>query len=422
MKIRKKSIDPLADKYVLAAKKKNIDLTWDMHEDNLPHCGFGELGLCCTKCWQGPCRIDPFENNAKYGSCGRDGLTIATENLAVQLLSGLAPVNYVVEDWTLNKEYRELNNWLNGGMNLERTVLLNKLNTLLKKSFDKLDLKEDQQDISAKFEPGKKKVVLSGLISANTLKQLKKRNDISLYSLLNEYYYPGVKPITNYGSQEFILMTNFPDLLLVGSGCGKPALKNLAKKYEIPFVYENDFSEEMIDSIESDEMSELDNLDFQFSTDYETGLKQAKKIALVAGCNNIRNSQDYKLFKVTEHLLQSGYTVLTSGCAAMGLNKYFSASDPIYYLGSCFTTPTFKKVANHYGVDKEVVAIFPELSQMKAMTQAVYLSLQGINTYVLSKALVPPFAEFKEMLNQENKNLKIKSEGYSLEQITGILK
>ena len=40
-------------------------------KNQLPQCGFGETGLCCRHCLQGPCRIDPFGvSGPKFGICG----------------------------------------------------------------------------------------------------------------------------------------------------------------------------------------------------------------------------------------------------------------------------------------------------------------------------------------------------------------
>ncbi len=419
-KATKKSIDPIADDLFKKAAKANLELTWDLHEDNLPHCGFGELALCCSKCMQGPCRIDPFRNNAKYGSCGRDAKTIASENLVQQLLSGLAQVIEEIDEIEILKENKNIQSYLNGGFNLEAEAIIDRSFKLIEDTFTELDLDIEKNEILNDVNLNNKKIVLLGKISDEKLNLLKKSKNVSLFSMLNEFGYEGVKPLTNYGGQEFILMSKFPDLIVAGPGCGKPILKKLAEEYNIPFIYENELSKEYLADIESSENEKFDYLDFNFVNEYEDKVLKAKKIALVAGCNNLKYTQDKKLKKITEKLLKSGYTILTSGCAAMGLNKYFSNDEEIYYFGSCYSTPTFKKIADKYK-NKEVVAVFPELSQMKAFTQASYLALNGIRTYVMSKAFMPPYEEFKNILDKLNPNFKIKSEGYTIEQFLDTL-
>lgn len=43
-------------------------------------CGFGCLGLCCSRCLLGPCRLSPFDPDAR-GICGLTADTIVAENL-----------------------------------------------------------------------------------------------------------------------------------------------------------------------------------------------------------------------------------------------------------------------------------------------------------------------------------------------------
>jgi len=421
LKAKKRSLDPMADELLVKAAKDNTRLSWDMHEENLPHCGFGEMGLCCTKCMQGPCRIDPFGNNVDRGSCGRDAAVIAAENLSLQFLSGLSSAAEELKDTEILKEAQSLYSYLNGGMNLDAEEVLQKTFDHVEKVYSKLDLSSENNIITNKLDLNKKKVVISGKVSKEAVNMLKKQKDVEVYSLLNEFYYEDVKPLTNYGSQEFIVMSGFPDLLVFGSGCAKPVLLELADKYDVDYVYESDLSEFDLNDVESSGYMEIDYLDFNLKNDYEDKLSEADKIALVAGCNNVKYSQDNRLKKLTEHLLYSGYTVLTSGCAAMGLNKYFSEDDEIYYFGSCNNTTAFSEIAEKYADSRKVVAVFPELSQMKAFSQAAYLAKKGVKTYVMSKSFIPPYPEFKNLIKNTNPDLRIKTEGYKLEQISGIL-
>lgn len=51
-------------------------------------CGFGLLGMCCTDCLQGPCRIDPFKDGEQQGLCGRSPESVAMKNLLRRLATG----------------------------------------------------------------------------------------------------------------------------------------------------------------------------------------------------------------------------------------------------------------------------------------------------------------------------------------------
>ncbi|MCG1011424.1 anaerobic carbon-monoxide dehydrogenase catalytic subunit [Tepidanaerobacter sp. GT38] len=73
------------------AKKEKIETVWDRAEAMQPQCGFGEMGLCCTNCGMGPCRIVKVsEDGPKKGICGADEDTIAARNLARAVAAGSA--------------------------------------------------------------------------------------------------------------------------------------------------------------------------------------------------------------------------------------------------------------------------------------------------------------------------------------------
>ncbi len=73
------------------AKAEGIDTVWDRFEAQLPQCGFGETGLCCRHCLQGPCRIDPFGvTGPKFGICGVNADVIVARGLARSIAGGTA--------------------------------------------------------------------------------------------------------------------------------------------------------------------------------------------------------------------------------------------------------------------------------------------------------------------------------------------
>jgi carbon-monoxide dehydrogenase catalytic subunit len=86
--VKIKSIDIATQEVLKKAKNENIKTTWDRLELQEPQCGFGQLGLCCTVCNMGPCRIDPFGEGAQVGVCGANADTIAARNLARKIAVG----------------------------------------------------------------------------------------------------------------------------------------------------------------------------------------------------------------------------------------------------------------------------------------------------------------------------------------------
>jgi carbon-monoxide dehydrogenase catalytic subunit len=86
--IEEKSIDVATQEVLKKAKTETIKTTWDRLELQQPQCGFGQLGLCCTICNMGPCRIDPFGEGVQVGVCGANADTIAARNLARKIAVG----------------------------------------------------------------------------------------------------------------------------------------------------------------------------------------------------------------------------------------------------------------------------------------------------------------------------------------------
>ncbi|MDO4542009.1 MAG: anaerobic carbon-monoxide dehydrogenase catalytic subunit [Bacillota bacterium] len=89
MKNREKSIDSASLKMIDKAFKENVEICWDRYVQQQPQCGFGELGVCCRNCLQGPCRINPF-GEPRRGICGADAHTIVARNLLRSVTGGAA--------------------------------------------------------------------------------------------------------------------------------------------------------------------------------------------------------------------------------------------------------------------------------------------------------------------------------------------
>ncbi len=86
-----RSISPDSVLMIKAAQAAGVTTAWDRYEAQLPQCGFGETGLCCRHCLQGPCRIDPFGvTGPKAGICGATADTIVARGLARSIAGGTA--------------------------------------------------------------------------------------------------------------------------------------------------------------------------------------------------------------------------------------------------------------------------------------------------------------------------------------------
>jgi len=72
------------------AEKDQIETVWDRYENQLPQCGYCEMGLSCRICVMGPCRIDPFGSGPQRGVCGADADIIVARNLDRMIAAGAA--------------------------------------------------------------------------------------------------------------------------------------------------------------------------------------------------------------------------------------------------------------------------------------------------------------------------------------------
>jgi len=84
------TLDPAVQQMIGTAKEKNIPTVWDRYEQMLPQCGFGETGLCCRHCLQGPCRINPFEDGQETGICGATADVMVARGVDRAIAAGTA--------------------------------------------------------------------------------------------------------------------------------------------------------------------------------------------------------------------------------------------------------------------------------------------------------------------------------------------
>lgn len=85
-----KSMDKAAQAMLQVAEEQNIKTVWDRYQAQLPQCGFGETGLCCRHCLQGPCRIDPFGEGPQVGTCGANADVMVARGLGRAIAAGTA--------------------------------------------------------------------------------------------------------------------------------------------------------------------------------------------------------------------------------------------------------------------------------------------------------------------------------------------
>jgi carbon-monoxide dehydrogenase catalytic subunit len=70
------------------AREEGITTVWDRLRAQQPQCGYCSLGVSCTNCAMGPCRIDPFGEGPQRGVCGADADIIVARNLGRTIVGG----------------------------------------------------------------------------------------------------------------------------------------------------------------------------------------------------------------------------------------------------------------------------------------------------------------------------------------------
>lgn len=84
----RRTIDPAALEMLEAAAAANIQTAWDRYKAQQPQCKFGNTGVCCRICIQGPCRIIPTKAGQDKGICGASVYTIVARNLVRYIAGG----------------------------------------------------------------------------------------------------------------------------------------------------------------------------------------------------------------------------------------------------------------------------------------------------------------------------------------------
>ncbi len=86
----KKTTDSACREMLEVAETKKYETVWDRYDKTEPQCNFGKLGICCTNCMHGPCRINPFSDETQKGICGASDYTIVARNIIRSIAAGAA--------------------------------------------------------------------------------------------------------------------------------------------------------------------------------------------------------------------------------------------------------------------------------------------------------------------------------------------
>ena len=243
-------------------------------------------------------------------------------------------------------------------------------------------------------------------------------------------------PVTNYGSQEIPLMTGAVDLIVAGDQCVNPSLTELAKTWKVEIVSTeilnrgdlDTFAKEIVEKaqeafkargeVSRDIPSIKESAVMGFSVkdiDVNKVVKavmdgKIKGVAILAGCNNVKFTQDHEIVSLARELLKKDVFCISEGCASVGLAKYgllnpkqrdascgkglsallssLGKNVPaVVDLGSCENSGVTDFLISMASAGKKpikefpMVACFPEANRTKAVARATWTVAMGIPTY-----------------------------------------
>ncbi|MGE5617726.1 MAG: hypothetical protein ACM3US_00540 [Sphingomonadaceae bacterium] len=439
MRIRKKTLDKATENAITQAAAAGIPLPFDRYEDQVPVCRFGQMGLDCKACTQGPCRVNPFD--ATNGTaCGRDREGIVSASFLRLVADGaVANSSFAGTQAKVAGAVFDGIAAANEGM-LSSADLLRKAIDVADASFGALAhrangaVKTIQVGIGT-LNPDKINILLLGNIPAGQAgkiaKALGSNAKVNLVGAVGGEA-AGLPVAGNYNSQEALLVTTAVDGVVVGKACVSPGFLALAAKQGVPVVEADKFDAAgLLDKAETHYRQNAGRsiaarfarvaatVGFAASTFASLSAQQwgelaksgIKGVAIVGGCNNAIETQDAAIVRQADEFLKNDVLVIASGCAAVGLAKA-GYMDPakvgslagkglqaflaalsgatgtqlpaVLEAGSCWELPTAVELAQLFQkrLKLPLAAAMPELSRPAAWSSALAVAAQGVPTYV----------------------------------------
>jgi hypothetical protein len=272
--MHKKSVLPNASELLTAAHERGAELLWERYERQLPLCAFTGNGLNCRKCFQGPCRINPFGDEPSRGVCGADRDQIVMETLFQATLEGVLESARTVEllaPGTAEPEFPDIGPALprrakeglskTGLLPVRKADLFGVTNGFFThKGFLSQTLRDLTRlglihygiltqgasalnRLSAKgpFHADGINILVVGQASAELLRAIERqagqRTEGRRINLLVQgaHRLPGTRAVADHGSPELALGMNV-DALVVTPNASWPGVETLAAKYGVPVV------------------------------------------------------------------------------------------------------------------------------------------------------------------------------------------
>jgi hydroxylamine reductase (hybrid-cluster protein) len=444
--VHKKSTDEAVNQMLLSAYKRHIDLAWDRAETQQPQCGFGRLLLCCNDCYAGPCRINPFGAEDQRTICGRDRNTLTANGLLNKVADGSLALLKLAREFGADVAAEELADAVTAGDELIiEQNFTERLEDLGQRAANALAAIHKVKDSVYGKTLAKTTAVNLGTLDAQAvnivvhghvapqvirgLAEAARQSSISVKLSAACGADAGgtvtLPVLTNYDSQETILLTGAADLLVVGNQCVMPAMIALAQKENVPVVRSSSLRDQA--ALDAALQTARDafhrragkitaippqtqplytgcgTAEGKLNEALKTGFARGsvKGLVYLGGCGTIDHSQDAMPVQLAKQLLQDGYIVVTSGCAGMSLAKAgmtdpdFANGNPVLkaalpdglpavlYIGACHDAARFVAMADALkDSGMPVFAVLPEVTHHKTLATAAAFAASGITAFV----------------------------------------
>ncbi len=441
MRIRKKTLDKATENAISQAAATGVSLPFDRYEDQVPVCRFGQMGLDCKACTQGPCRINPFDSS-NGTACGRDREgTVAASFLRLVADGAVASAAFAGAEGKTAGAIFEGISAANEGT-LGSAGLLEKAVKVAGVGFEALaGIKANGAGVQTvevgmgALKADKMNILLVGNVPAAQAQkiaaELKAQANVNVVGAAGGEV-AGVAVAGSYNSQEALLVTTGVDGIVMGKACTAPGLVSLAAKQGVPVMAADQFNAaKMLDEADTHyRQNSGRNLAAKFAaTKAVVGFSAAtfatlsadqwskladsglKGVALVGGCNNAIETQDAGIVRQASEFLKNDVLVIASGCAATGLAKagYMDSAKVASFAGkglqaflaalseatgmavpavlgagTCWEAPAALEMVQQFAQKMKlpVAAAMPELSRPAGWSSALAIAAQGVPTYV----------------------------------------
>lgn len=356
--VQKKSGYEEAKPLLIQAFRDRHSLTWDRYDAMQPQDGFGRLGISCTECLDGPCRVNPFGDDGQETICGRDREDLVANFMLQKIYAGTEAMASLAASFGADKAASACRCRSAADRMLGAADVAEELSALAPRIIESMRaLSGARPAVSAPYAVSvgfgvaaddTANIAVHGNVAPRLIKQLRDKagKSVAVIGLCGAEGYYGMPVLANYGSQELALINGAIDLIILGGQDVMPSFKRLASRLGIPMLRAcaldaADGVQKALDAAEaqrrtrSGSRKKSSNTPKTLRTGYTAANSGAlfesmqkacaagsiRGFAYLGGSGTISHTQDSDLVAQAAALLQEGYVLATSGGVGTALAR-----------------------------------------------------------------------------------------------------